>query len=244
MKILIVDDEPLARERLRAMANDLSHTVVAEAGNGQQALEQFEQHQPDIVLMDIRMPGMDGLQAAQQLSQQDSPPAIIFTTAYNDYAIDAFKSQAVDYLLKPVRQQELETALQSASQLNRVQQQTLSTLQQDQGTSPANITARVQGDIRLIPVEQIFYFQAEHKYVIVAYPEGEVLIEEPLISLEESYPQFIRIHRNALVARKQIRALEKSSENNFHICLRDSNKKLEVSRRHLPEIRRWLKAQQ
>ncbi|MCW9023982.1 MAG: LytTR family DNA-binding domain-containing protein [Gammaproteobacteria bacterium] len=242
MKILIVDDEPLARGRLRAMLDNLAHTVVAEAANGQQALEQAEQHQPDIVLMDIRMPGMDGMEAAQLLSQHSVPPAIIFTTAYNDYAVDAFKSQAVDYLLKPVRQQELETALNSATHLNRVQQQILKNMQVDKDV-PASITARVQGDIRLVPVEQIFYFQAEHKYVTVGYPEGEVLIEESLVSLEESYPQFIRIHRNALVARTQIRALEKNREGHFHISLRGTEKILEVSRRHLPEVRRWLKEQ-
>ena len=240
MKILIVDDEQLARARLRSLLNELSHEVVAESANGLEALHVVEQHRPDIVLMDIRMPVMDGLQAATKIMQFDSPPAIIFTSAYDEYALDAFKSQAVDYLLKPVRLKDLEIALNATTRLTQAQQQILNRLLAD-NEQDACISAKVQGDTRLIPVKDIYYFQADQKYVTVGYSQGEVLIEDSLVSLEQQFDQFIRIHRNALVAKKKIEALEKDSEGRSYIRLRDCDKTLEVSRRHLPDIRRWLK---
>ena len=240
MKILIVDDEQLARARLRSLLDELSQEVIAEAANGEEALYMVGQHQPDIVLMDIRMPGMDGLQAATKLMELESPPAIIFTTAYDEYALDAFKSQAVDYLLKPIRIKDLEIALTATTRLTQAQQQVLKQLQSD-NEQEACISAKVQGDTRLIPVKDIYYFQADQKYVTVGHCNGEVLIEESLVSLEQQFDQFIRIHRNALVAMKQIAALEKDNEGRSHIRLRDCDKILEVSRRHLPDIRRWLK---
>ncbi len=242
MNILITDDEPLARERLRSMLEELAHTVVAEAANGEQALQLCEQHQPEIILLDIRMPGMDGLEAAHHLSQLTPAPAIIFTTAFDEYALKAFKTHAVDYLLKPVRLRELETALAAATRLSIAQQHALEALQTET-SSPMYISARVKGSMQLIPVEEVYYFQADQKYVSIGYKEGEVLIDDSLVSIEQRYPQLLRIHRNALVAKPHIAALEKDSEGRCHIRLRDCDKRLEVSRRHLPEVRRWLKEQ-
>lgn len=243
MKILIVDDEPLARSRLQTlleMRPDLQ--IVGEASNGRQALELVQQHQPDVVLLDIRMPGMDGMEAAEHLNKLPSPPAIIFTTAYDQYALQAFKSHAVDYLLKPIKQQQLHQALQAATQLTRAQLQSLAQLQQEQHSTPMHISARVQGGVRLVPINEVLYFLAEHKYVTVCYRGGEVLIEEPLKSLEHKFTdQFIRIHRNALVARRFIKALRKDSEGRVLLQLQHGDKQLEVSRRHLPQVRQLIR---
>ena len=242
MKILIVDDEQPARMRLRGMLQQLNDCeVVAEAANGKQALETSQTCQPDVVLLDIRMPGMDGLEAAEHLSKMDAPPAVIFTTAYNDYALPAFETHAVDYLLKPVRKENLQQALSAATRLNRAQLQAIGEAEAEH-TEPTHISARVKGNIQLIPVNTIYFFLAEHKYVTVGYIEGEVLIEDSLLTLEQKFPQhFMRVHRNALVAIDHIAALEKDSKGRCHIRLKDCNKVLEVSRRHLPDIRKFMK---
>ncbi len=242
MKILIVDDEQPARMRLRSMLQQLNgYEVIAEAGNGKQALEASQTYQPDVVLLDIRMPGMDGLEAAEHLSKLDTPPAIIFTTAYNDYALSAFKSHAVDYLLKPVRKENLQQALTAAHRLNRAQLQAIGVAEAEHA-EPSHISARVKGNILLIPVDSIYFFQAEHKYVTVGYSDGEVLIEDSLLTLEKKFSRrFMRIHRNALVAIDHIAALQKDKEGRCHIKLNDCNKLLEVSRRHLPAVRKFIK---
>ena len=242
MKILIVDDEQPARSRLRAMLQQLNDCeVVAEAGNGKQALEASQAHQPDVVLLDIRMPGMDGLEAADHLSKMETPPAVIFTTAYNDYALSAFKTHAVDYLLKPVRKENLQQALSAATRLNRAQLQAIGEAEAEHA-EPTHISARVKGNIQLIPVTSIYFFLAEHKYVTVGYAEGEVLIDDTLLTLEKRFPQhFMRVHRNALVAAEQIAALEKNSQGHCYIRLKDCDKRLEISRRHLPVIRKFMR---
>ena len=242
MKILIVDDEQPARTRLRGMLQQLNdYEVVAEAGNGKQALDASQTYRPDVVLLDIRMPGMDGLEAAEHLSKLDTPPAVIFTTAYNDYALSAFKTHAVDYLLKPVRKEQLQQALSAARRLNRAQLQAIGEAEAEHA-EPSHISARIKGNIQLIPVDSIYFFQAEHKYVTVGYPDGEVLIEDSLITLEKRFSQrFMRIHRNALVAIDHIAALEKDTEGRCHIKLKDCDKALEVSRRHLPAVRKFIK---
>ncbi|MDZ7661440.1 LytTR family DNA-binding domain-containing protein [Thiohalophilus sp.] len=244
MKILIVDDEPLARSRLQNLLEALPDlTVVGEARNGRQALELVQQHQPDVVLLDIRMPGMDGMEAATHLNKLANPPAIIFTTAYDQYALQAFKSHAVDYLLKPIKQQQLQHALQAATRLTRAQLQSLAQLQEEHATTPQHISARVQGGVRLIPVNEVLYFLAEDKYVTVCYRGGEVLIEESLKSLEHKFAdQFIRVHRNALVAQRYIKALRKDGQGRMLLCLQHGEKTLEVSRRHLPAIRQLIRS--
>ena len=242
MNILITDDEQLARERLHSMLDELSHTVVSEAANGEQALRLCEQHQPDVILLDIRMPGMDGLEAAHHLMQLAQPPAIIFTTAFDEYALKAFKTHAVDYLLKPVRLRELEAALAAATRLNRVQQSAVDKLKSET-SAPRYVSAQVKGSVQLIPLEDVYYFQADQKYVSIGYREGEVLIDDSLVTIERRYPHLLRIHRNALVTTDYIAALEKDAEGRSYIRLRGCERQLEVSRRHLAEVRRWLKAQ-
>lgn len=240
MKILIVDDEALARNRLRTLITELDvGKVIGEAATGQETLSQVELKEPDIILLDIRMPGMDGIETADHLSKLANPPAVIFTTAYDEYTLKAFEAHAVDYLLKPIRKHRLAEALAVASRLTRAQ---LSAMQSAQQKMRTHISARVQGNIKLIPIENILYLQAEQKYVTVRHLEGEVLIDEPLKALEQEFSQrFIRVHRNALVAKDYIEALEKTKDANVQIKLRSSETRLKVSRRHLPNVRKWVK---
>lgn len=243
MKILIADDEKLARERLRGLVTDLSlGAVVGEADNGEAVLQQTEQLQPDVILLDIRMPGMGGLETALHLDRLDNPPAVIFTTAYDEYALQAFEAHAVDYLLKPVRRERLSKAIKSVQRLSQAQ---LVGLQEKSSQSTAtHISARDHGGIKLVPVENIHYFQAGDKYITVYHTEGSVLIEEPLKSLEERLSEiFIRIHRNALVAKCLLTALEKNEQGQCLVRLRGIDDTLEVSRRHVAEIRQLLKQQ-
>lgn len=236
MKILIADDEKLARERLRGLVTELSlGEVVAEADNGKMVLQQTEQLQPDVILLDIHMPGMNGLETASHLDQLDNPPAVIFTTAYDEYALQAFETHAVDYLLKPVRRERLSKAIKSVKRLSQAQ---LAGLQQ----TATHISARDHSGIKLVPVEDILYFQAADKYITVYYDTGSVLIEEPLKSLEERLSElFIRIHRNALVAKRLLIALEKDKEGHFYVRLQGVGDVLEVSRRHVADVRQLLK---
>jgi two-component system response regulator AlgR len=242
MKILIVDDEPLARQRLCGVIEELdAGNVVAEGSNGEQAIQLCELHEPDVILLDIRMPGMDGIEAAQHIMKLQAPPAIIFTTAYDEYAIRAFETHVVDYLLKPIRKQRLQEALTAATRLTRAQMQGLAEDASDE--SRQHISARLGGELRLIPIEDICYFMAEHKYVTVRHREGTVLIEESLKSLEKEFEdRFLRVHRNALVSIACIAALEKDRIGGHKIKLRDLDDTIEVSRRHLPTVRKMMKS--
>lgn len=247
MKILLVDDEPLARSRLQRMLEASEHyKVIAEADNGESAIAAFNQHRPDVVLMDIRMPVMDGLQAARHLATDAHPPAIIFCTAYGEYALDAFEAQAVDYLLKPVNREKLWQALARAQRLNRAQLGALEASVSDtEAGGRQHISARTSRGIELIPLDDVRYFLADQKYVTVYYVvDGavrEVLIDDPLKDLEQNFGErFIRIHRNALVAVAHIQGLDRD-EQGAHLRLSDVAKGPQVSRRHLPEVRKLLK---
>jgi len=240
MKILIVDDEQLARERLQRHLLELDSSYeLIQAENGLVALEQSKQHNPDIVLLDIRMPGMDGIETATKLSELETPPAIIFTTAYDEYALDAFDTHAIAYLLKPIRKEKLDKALQSAKRLNRVQLQNIQT--EESETQDKHLSVRIHSGVRKIELDDIFYFQAEQKYVTVIYREGEVLIEESLKSLEARFSEtFIRIHRNALISKQQLIAIRKDQQGRYLTELKDVDKKIEVSRRHVAAVRKFL----
>lgn len=241
MRILIVDDEKPARERLRSLIEALpSYEVCGEASNGIEALRISQMEHPDVVLMDIRMPGMDGLEAAQHLADLEQPPAIIFATAYGDHALDAFAAHAVDYLLKPVRRERLIQALGNARKPNRAQLIELGKTRRD---SPrTHICAKLGERFKLIPIDQVLYFQAEQKYVTVRHRQGEVIIEESLKSLEtELAPAFVRAHRNALVALAFIEGLDRSAEGRFRIVLKNMPECIEVSRRHLATVKNALK---
>jgi two-component system, LytTR family, response regulator AlgR len=242
MKILIVDDEALARERLHDLVIELyPDSITIEAANGIEALDKISEHSPEIILLDIRMPGMDGLELANHLLHFETPPAVVFTTAYQDHALSAFDANAVDYLLKPIRKERLNTAIDRATIIS---QSKLATLKNTEGVTSArsHLSAMVRGSIQLIPIENIYYFKAEQKYVTAAWPGGEILLDEPLISLEAEFTNhFIRIHRNALVAIKHINGLSKNSEGQQIIKISDMPHELIVSRRHFAEVKKAFK---
>ena len=241
MKCLVVDDEPLARQRLvRLLEAVLDCDVCGEAGNGEQTLQEVQQLQPELVLLDIRMPGMDGLEAARHLTQLENPPAVVFTTAYGDHALEAFETQAVDYLLKPIHPERLQQALEKARRLTQAQLQELQ--QAEVGGRRTHLCARNRGNLELIPLTEVVYLQADNKYVTVRSPGQQILIEESLKSLEEEFTGcFLRIHRNALVAPAAIRGLEKDAEGHHCVVLDGVDERLEVSRRLLPEVRKRIK---
>lgn len=242
MKILIVDDEPLARERLRALlaelaAGEVVGEVVGEAGDGVAALDAVGRLCPDLVLLDIRMPGMDGLEVARHLAALPQPPAVVFTTAFGDRALEAFEASAVDYLLKPIRRERLAAALERAGVFSRDRAARLA------GTSArTHLGAIVKGRIRLIPVEEVRYLHADQKYISVVWSGGEHLIEESLKSLEEEFPErFLRIHRNTLVAAEYVSGLERDEGGDGFVLIEGLPVRLPVSRRLLPEVRRRLR---
>lgn len=240
MRILICDDEPLAVERLSRLVTQLGHDVVATARNGQQALELVDVYQPDVVLLDIQMPDMNGLLCAEQLSLIDPMPAIIFCTAYDDHALDAFKSKAQGYLLKPIAQPELQRELEQLPRLNQVQLNHIKQKEDmdDLHTQRHQITARTYRGVELIPIENIYYFLADQKYVTVRHKNGSVLIDETLKELElEFQDRFIRIHRNALVSVDYLDGLEVISSGQYQVRCREVEERLAVSRRHLPYLR-------
>jgi two-component system response regulator AlgR len=241
VKILIVDDEKPARDRLSRMVGELdSHELVGEAVNGLEALGMAQSLEPDIVLLDIRMPGMDGIEAARHIAKLDEPPAVIFVTAFSDHALEAFETHAVDYLLKPVKQERLQTALDATIRPTRAQTSrsngVLSGLEPRQ-----HICARVRGSLVLVPIGNIYYFHAEQKYVTVRHTEGEVLIEDALKGLETEFgDRFHRIHRNALVSLSRLAGMQ-SEDDGQCVTFRDIEDTLEVSRRHLPGVRKIIR---
>lgn len=240
MRILIVDDEPLARTRLAALvAEGELGEVVGEAVNGEDALAAVQDLDPEVVLLDIRMPGMDGLEAARHLATLECPPAVVFTTAYGDHALAAFEAHAVDYLLKPIRAERLRQALERARALTGTRLAELATAGTE--TRRRHLSAIVHGRIRLVPVDEVRALQADQKYVNVRWPGGQVLIEESLKSLEREFPgRFLRVHRNALAALAYVECLERDAEGSWWVQVRDLEQALAVSRRHLPQVRRVL----
>lgn len=241
MKILIVDDEEPARGRLKHMLGSMEgYDPVGEASNGLQAVERVQTLRPDVVLMDIRMPGMDGMEAARHLAEMDDPPAIIFTTAYSEHALEAFDTHAVGYLVKPIRQERLESALSKVKRLTKTQIAKINSDTQNSGRS--HICARVRGNLELIPVDEVVYFQADQKYITVRHKHGEVLVEDALKNLEiEFEDRLIRVHRNALISHDFITGMEKNSDGRFVVSFRDIKDRLEISRRHVAEVRKFLK---
>jgi two-component system response regulator AlgR len=239
MKILVCDDEPLARERLSRMVQEAGHTVVAQAINGLDALEKVRQYQPDILFLDVRMPEMDGIRCAEALSCLESPPAVIFVTAFDQHAIDAFRTQAIGYLLKPVNRNDLADVLGRAGRLNAAQVNHLRELENPHSRPMRNhIAARTHRGMELIPVDSIYYFLADQKYVTVRHASGQVLIDETLKELETEFGnRFIRIHRNALLAIPFLEGLEMIATGQYQVRFRGIPERLAVSRRHLPQLR-------
>lgn len=253
MKILVVDDEKLARDRLIRMIEKMGgHEIVGEAEDGHRAIAQVEALQPDILLLDIRMPGMDGLEVARHLMNLDNRPAIIFCTAYGEYALEAFQTQAMGYLLKPVNSEQLEAALQAATKPNRAQLLQITSTNTSNTENHAassnrpiarrHISARSRSGLILIPVADVRCFIADHKYVTVYHTKGEVLIDDPLRDLEEEFcEQFVRIHRNALVSLAHVEGMEKVPAGHYQIRLQGTNFKPAISRRNVTDLRNQLK---
>lgn len=246
MKVLIVDDEKPARDRLRQLVDDFGiHEVVGEAANGEQAVLLAASLSPDVVLLDIRMPGVDGIETAHHLNAMQTPPAVVFTTAYDEYAIDAFEARAIGYVLKPVRRERLERALDHAA---RITGQMLSQLTSESPLKSRrqHVCARIKDELRLIPIGDVSYFNADQKYVRVHHIGGEDLIDDSLKSLAEEFAEdFVRIHRGALVAVNKIDRLDKTPDGKSYVILRHDvaagDDDLTISRRHLAEVRRRLK---
>jgi len=237
LRVLIVDDEPPARERLHSLLAEIADTEVAgEATNGREALERTHALNPDVVLLDVRMPGMDGLETARHLNVLEEPPAIIFTTAYDQYAVQAFEAHAVGYLLKPVRQEQLAAALTRAGRLTRAQLQKLAAA--EAGERRSHIAARHRDGLRLIPLEEVQYFLADQKYTTVRHVKGEDLIEDSLRLLESEFgTSFVRIHRNALIGVKYLERIERNAEGQYLVHLRGVPAPLQVSRRMAGELK-------
>lgn len=237
LRTLIVDDELPARERLRSLLSELPEVqIVGEAVNGQQALASALDLCPDVVLLDVRMPGMDGIEAARHLNALEEPPAVIFTTAYDEYAINAFDAQAIGYLLKPIRREKLADALARAGRLTRPQLQKLAAT--GKAKQRTHVAARHREGLRLIPIEEVQYFLAEQKYTTVRHLQGEDLIDDSLRALEEEFSQsFVRIHRNALVGVRYLAGIERNAEGQYHVRLRGCEAPLQVSRRMAGELR-------
>jgi two-component system response regulator AlgR len=207
LKIFIVDDEAPARNRLRELLDDCGVQVAGEAANGRETLEKLAMTPVDVVLLDIRMPQMDGIELAQHLQKLTPPPAFIFTTAYDAYAIQAFELHAVDYLLKPIRLSRLQEALSRVQAAKPVAADVLHELQRE---PRRHLSIHERGRIHLIPVEQVLFLRAEAKYITVRTFDREYLLEESLTSLEKEFAaRFVRIHRNCLVAKGAIEGFER-----------------------------------
>jgi two-component system, LytTR family, response regulator AlgR len=242
LRAVIVDDEAPARERLRRLLEELGAVEVAgEAANGAEALKLCAELTPDVVLLDIRMPGMDGIEAARHLAVLEEPPAVIFTTAYDEHALEAFEAQAVGYLLKPVRREKLARAIHQAARLAAPQLVRIAERAQ-LGRRRTQLCARLGEQLRLIAVPDIYFFAADQKYVTVRHRGGSDLIDESLRALETEFaPDFARVHRNSLVALRHVQSVERGGDGQYAVLLRDCEVVLPVSRRHATEVLRLIR---
>jgi two-component system response regulator AlgR len=237
LRVVIADDEAPARSRIRDLLEDCAGSfpieLTGEAASGRELLALLEETPADVVLLDIRMPEMDGLEVAQHMLKLPEPPSVIFTTAYNDYALKAFELHAIDYLLKPIRLRRLHDALTRVRAITPLR---LDLLQQITPDARTHLSVQERGKVVLIPVPEILYLRAELKYVTIRTAAREYLLEESLSKLEQEFSgQFVRIHRSCLVARAHITGFEKadgdSGEARWVATLAGLDEKLPVSRR-------------
>ncbi len=248
LRLLLVDDEAPARARLRDLLGDIAaevpSTVVAEAADGFAALERAQAGDLDVALVDIRMPGMDGVELARHLARLPTTPAVIFVTAFDQYAVQAFELAALDYLVKPVRAPRLADALRKAKRHAddglRLEKSALALRQ--------NLSCLERGRILLVPVAAILYLKAEQKYVTACTAQREYLLEESLVHLEAEFSQrFLRIHRSCLVARAAVTGVERvaeagDTEAHWQVILDGTAERLPVSRRQWPQLKALLKS--
>jgi len=245
LRVVIVDDETPARSRLKELladcAAELPLEITGEAASGPAAIELLAAEPADIVLLDVRMPEMDGIEVAQHLQKLDRPPAVVFATAYDAYAIRAFEVHAVDYLLKPIRLARLKEALSRAVAAPRGE-----VLDAIARAARTHLSAQERGRVHLIPVKDVLYLKAELKYVTVRTAAREYLIEEALTKLEEEFGErFVRAHRNCLVARAAVRGFErtmKDGEAQWEVLLDGVEERIAVSRRQQHIVREFGKS--
>jgi two-component system response regulator AlgR len=231
--ILLIDDEKPARDRLRRLVEELpKFQVSGEAATGAQALERIRELAPDILLLDISMPGMDGMSLARVLQEGGASPAVIFCTAYQDQALNAFEVEAVDYVVKPVRRERLEKALEKAQRF----------LGADEPQEEDHyLRSTVGGKVVLTPLHRVICLLAEDKYTTVVHERGSTVIDESLTVLEKRFEGwFFRVHRNALISRKHLRGLERTQDGHTQVLLSGTECKPEVSRRNISALRKFL----
>ena len=233
LRALIVDDEEPARVRLAALLGELDQVeVVGNARSAQETLRLLPELDPDVLYLDVRMPGMTGVELARHLATLDDPPAIIFTTAYDEHAMAAFDAEAVGYLLKPVRREKLAAATERARALTQRQVGALS------ANARTHLAVRQREGIRLLRVEDVICLIAEQKYTTVRHVHGEDLIDDSLRTLEAEFGgRFLRIHRSALVNRDFIAAIERGADGQYQIRLRDREERMAVSLRLVSELK-------
>jgi len=243
LRVFIADDEAPARERLKELladlADELPTRIVGEARNGIEVMESFPASGAQVLLLDIAMPGMGGLEAARHLAGLPGAPAVVFVTAHDEYAVEAFELSALDYLLKPVRASRLAAALRKAATAGPPAAERLERLGKG-GREYFSVSERSR--IVLVPVSEVIYLKAELKYVTLRTRAGEHLVEEPLVALEREFAdRFVRIHRNCLVARAAIRGFERSGgsveEPSWNVVLEGIETRLPVSRRQWPVVK-------
>ena len=246
LRVLVVDDEALARSRMATLLGDCRNPaacVAAQAAQAVQAMEHLQHQAFDVLLLDIHMPGTDGLQLAQALRDLSLPPALIFVTAHAEHAVQAFELDAVDYLTKPVRLERLQAALQKAERYL----QTRGTLQGD-AQPQDSIIIQDRNRTERLPLTEVIYFKAELKYITVRTAARSFILEGSLNDLEEKYgDRFLRIHRNALISKRAARALERHHDleegDGWALRMDGASELLFVSRRQLAAVREMLAAQ-
>ena len=245
IRVFLIDDEAPARARMKELlgdfAMDLATTVVGEAANGQEALIMLATTQADVALVDVHMPAMNGLEFARHAMQLERPPAVIFTTAHDQYAVAAFELNALDYLLKPVRAVRLRSALQKAATSGPAQREQFE--RASSNTPRHYLSVSERGRITLVPIMDIVYLRAELKYVTVRTKEREFLVEESLTQLEQEFGGvFVRIHRSCLVARRLIKGFERATDPDgesagWAVMLHGVEDRLPVSRRQWSAVK-------
>ena len=243
LRVMVVDDETPARRRLRELLDDCSTSlpiaVVGEAANGREALDLMQSAPPDLVLTDIHMPDMDGIELARHLLKLPRPPVVVFTTAFHEHALEAFEVNAVDYLVKPVRVQRLLSALQKVPRLRPLTAERISHL-------PSNarrfLSVTERSRVVLVPIDEVLFLKAELKYITIRTKDREFLLEESLTRLEHEFGhRFVRVHRNCLVARDAIRGFERrvndDGDAHWEVLLNGLDETLPVSRRQQGIVR-------
>ena len=243
LRVMVVDDEAPARRRLRELLDDCSDAmplaIVGEAANGREAMEILHAVTADLVLTDIHMPEMDGLELARHLLKLPQAPVVVFTTAYHEHALQAFDVHAVDYLMKPVRMQRLLAALQKVPRLKPL---TAAKLDELPASARRFLSVTERSRVVLVPIDEIIYLKAELKYITIRTSQREFLLEESLTRLEEEFgARFVRVHRNCLVAKDAIRGFERcvgdEGDAHWEVVLNGIAETLPVSRRQQYVVR-------